>query len=609
MISFRKYIEKTFYNEIYEVSENYFLDHLDDLGITYDYDDEVEVIDIDFKRVYAGNRGDGEIEIDVLTDVYATVTERTNHYENTRDKNRWLRVSCIGKLDAGIKNFRVVKVDSYEKGNYNIFKYPLSDKLVPFVERGDLDKIAEVILKKYEPNALLTPTRVEPENILQRMGLQVKYETITEDTSIFGQIYFQDDPEKGIDSGTVVIDKKLFQIRNLEVVRNTILHECVHWELHRYALELARIDEKSLSVISTTDEIKEENASDIISWMEWHASAIAPKILMPKEMFIQEAKIRQQRLLELSQTKDILEIVETWIDELAQFFGASRLSTKVRLAECGFEEAKGAFIYIDNAYVPPHTWKKGYLEDNQTFSVNLIQFGLQLLSQPVLKERVEKGELLYVESHLCINDPQYISYDSAGTPFLTSYARHHMDECCIVFEISSSTRTGRSTYLTLLLNRDAASDIQNTISYPNGTNDEKEQIAVHVADIVEIMSKINGMSRFGPALIEVMKWRDVNNQELSDATNLGLKAISNLRKNKTEPKLATVIAICVGMKLPPGVGKKLVELSGNVLRSGNEQDTLYEFMLYATASLTVNRCNELLVRQGYKELVIDRSAL
>lgn len=609
MISFTKYIEKTFYNEIYEASEDYFLDHLDDLNITDDYDDEVEVTDIDFKYVYAGHRGDGEIDIDILTDVYAVITERTNHYENTSDKNRWLRVSAIGKPDAGIKNFRIVKVDTYEKGTYSTFKYPLSDKLIPFIWKDDLDKVAEDILKKYDKNTLLTPTRVEPEYIVQQMGLQLKYETITEDTSIFGQIYFQDNPEKGISSGTVVIDDKLPQIRNLGVVRNTILHECVHWELHRYALELARVEEENLSVLSTTNDLKDENISDMISWMEWHAESLAPKILMPKEMFIQEARSRQKRLLELSQTQDVLDIVEKWIDELAHFFGVSRLSAKVRLAECGFEEVKGAFIYVDDAYVPTHTWKQGCLEDNQTFSVNLIQLGLQLLSQPNLKERVDKGELLYVESHLCINDARYISYDIAGNPFLTSYARHRMDECCVVFDISSSTRTGHPTSLTLLLNRDADSDIQFTISYPKDKNEKFEQIEIHIDDTLEIMSKLNGMNKFAPALVEVMKWRDVRNQELADVSSLGIKAISNLRNDKTEPKLESVIAICIGLKLPPIVGKKLVELSGNMLRAGNERDTLYEFILCATASFDVNMCNKLLVDKGFKELVSDRNAL
>ena len=214
-----------------------------------------------------------------------------------------------------------------------------------------------------------------------------------------------------------------------------------------------------------------------------------------------------------------------------------------------------------------------------------------------------------MESHLCINDAKYISYDIVGNPFFTPYARQHMDECCVVFEISSSTKTEHSTALTLLLNRDADSDIQFTISYPKDKNNWLEQVDVHIDDTQEIMLKLSGMNSFAPALVEVMRWRNVRNLELSDETNLGEKAISNLRNGKTEPKLETVIAICIGMKLPPRISKMLVELSGRTLRVGNKQEMLYEFFLDCTASWDVNKCNSLLVDKGFRELVPDRSGL
>ena len=73
MISFTSYIKNTFYNDIYKASETYFLEHLEDLGVLDNDDDEVEVTDIEVKYVYAGNREDDEIDIDSLTNVYATV--------------------------------------------------------------------------------------------------------------------------------------------------------------------------------------------------------------------------------------------------------------------------------------------------------------------------------------------------------------------------------------------------------------------------------------------------------------------------------------------------------------------------------------------------------
>lgn len=116
-----------------------------------------------------------------------------------------------------------------------------------------------------------------------------------------------------------------------------------------------------------------------------------------------------------------------------------------------------------------------------------------------------------------------------------------MEECCVVFDIVSKTQSGSSTALTLLLNRDADSDIQFTISYSKDNNEWLEKIDDHVADTMEIMLKLQGLNNFGSALTEVMKWRDVRNQELADTSYLGLKAISNLRNGKTEPKLERLL--------------------------------------------------------------------
>ena len=606
MISFTNYIKNTFYNDIYNASEEYFLEHLEDLSVIDNDDDKVEITDIEVMYVYAGNREDDEIDIDILTNIYATVFGYHYNRDSAYEKNRWLRISCIGKPDAGIKNFRVKKVEPYEKGTYSIFENPLSGELIPFICKNELDKIAESFLCKYYPEALTTPTKISTERIVEEMGLQLRQEIISEDVSIFGQIYFQDNLEKGLSEGTIVIDKRLSEIRNEGVVRNTILHECVHWELHRHALKFLRVDKEKLSVLSTAEDIKCEDIADANRWMEWHAESIAPKILMPKKMFIQKAWVIRKRLLESSQIQDELDIVERWIDELAFFFGVPRSSAKVRLAECGFDIVKGAFIYIDDKYVPAHKWKDGYLENTQTFSINLIQLGMQLLIQPSLKSLVETGALIYVESHLCINDKKYISYDVAGNPFLTDYARHHMEECCVVFDIVSKTQSGSSTALTLLLNRDADSDIQFTISYSKYNNEWLEKIDAHVADTMEIMLKLQGLNNFGSALTEVMQWRNVRNQELADTSYLGLKAISNLRNGKTEPKLESVIAICVAMKLPPVVSKKLVELSGKVLRTGNKQEFLYDLFICSTGNWDVGKCNAFLVGKGFKELVHDR---
>ena len=98
---------------------------------------------------------------------------------------------------------------------------------------------------------------------------------------------------------------------------------------------------------------------------------------------------------------------------------------------------------------------------------------------------------------------------------------------------------------------------------------------------LEIMTKVKGFYlSFAPALVEVMKWRDVRNQELADATNLGVKAISNLRNGKTEPKLESIICrICVGMKVPSSLSHLLIGLTENNLITGNRKHNALLFLL------------------------------
>ena len=54
-----------------------------------------------------------------------------------------------------------------------------------------------------------------------------------------------------------------------------------------------------------------------------------------------------------------------------------------------------------------------------------------------------------------------------------------------------NTQTGSSTSLTLLLNRDADSDIQFTIGFTRGVRMTfLEQVDVHIDDMIEIMTKV-----------------------------------------------------------------------------------------------------------------------
>ena len=53
--------------------------------------------------------------------------------------------------------------------------------------------------------------------------------------------------------------------------------------------------------------------------MEWHTQTLTPKIMMPRKMFKQEAEAVIKHLVERSDSKDELDVIEKAIDELAHF--------------------------------------------------------------------------------------------------------------------------------------------------------------------------------------------------------------------------------------------------------------------------------------------------
>jgi hypothetical protein len=100
-------------------------------------------------------------------------------------------------------------------------------------------------LKRYYPEALIAPTPVNPRVLAERMGLELHEQEITEDGTVFGQIYFRD--TETVKAGSILVDPMAYFLRNLGSVSNTIVHECVHWDKHRKSFEFQRLLDNSMS--------------------------------------------------------------------------------------------------------------------------------------------------------------------------------------------------------------------------------------------------------------------------------------------------------------------------------------------------------------------------
>ncbi len=621
--SLANYVAHRFYNEFFHSVRN----HLERNTCTITTRsqqvgriDHAWLADITIKRIFVEDMPGTCIAFDVLVEADYEISERDRRQDRYSEESDWFKVSCIGDLSRNLNDFKIISTEQYSmRGKQH---NPLSDALVPIIYREQLEDVAKDFLAQYYPEALDGSVAVNPYTLVERMGLTVEERSITPDASIFGQIFFVDceaehyNSETGklektsVEAGTIFVDPANFFLRNLGSTYNTIVHECVHWHLHRKAFELERLyNEKATQIqCQVSGGIKRGTARSATDWMEWQANALAPRIQMPYHATKIKASEFIREYLGALGTDEVIEVMEFVIEGVSTFFGVSRQAAKIRLYELGYEEAAGTFIYLDGRYVKPHTSKKGFLKPNQTFSISVRDAMVVSFVNPELKQAMEQGFFLFVDSHFCINEPKYIAYDHLGRPCLTDYARYNMDECCLVFDLSIETPVNsyqREYFWECVLCRDANSGIVFVANYvdleKNSTVQERAQMATSYNR--EMVRVFNGMpSGFSDALVYLMDWRDITVEALAEAANVSDRTIRRLR---TEPdrrtSIKTIVAICIGLKLPPILSRALLTRSDFNLR-GTEAHVAYDFLLSGCYTLSIHECNELLAEQGIKIL-------
>ncbi len=594
--SFQDYVAERFYNEMFATIQNYISDNYNNIALRLYRVKNIgliELSDVEIKFISVNDLPDMKIEFDVVVEAEFEVRESNYRYDESENCRQWFMLRCIGDLDCNLDDFTITSVTEYTSKSKQ--PNPMSDSLVPIIYKEQLESIATDFLRKHYPEALITPMAVEPQVLAEKMGLTVKLREITKDFSIFGQLYFhecdaefydEDSDEMvqtHVDERTIIVDPKAYFLRNLGSVNNTIVHECVHWDLHRKAFELERLYNSSASRIKcqVVGGIKGNNR-DATDWMEWQANALTPRIQMPLAMFKTMAfKYIKQYRTELG-TTETLDVIEPVIDSLAVFFGVSRLAAKIRMIDAGYEEAIGTFTYIDGRYVKPHSFKKGALERNQTFSISAEDAAIQSLTNEEFKTHISDGSYLYVDSHFVLNHPKYLSQDLFDETVLTDYARTHMDECCLIFELTIKSGVKDRYYSECFLNRDETSSVSFDITYKDGyqfATPEKQKELLKNTLIEENHIYRQLTTDYCGCLELVRKWRDITNEELGERILMDERTVRRIINGETKGSITTLVAICLALHLPPHISNHIINQSPHSLNFRNESHIWYNFAL------------------------------
>ncbi|HRV73278.1 MAG TPA: hypothetical protein P5116_05330 [Eubacteriales bacterium] len=581
--SFKDYIAKRFDNKFWEIAERYLQDEFDSSSLTFyrlHRPGQPEIDDVKVEHVWVDDLPGMDIQFDVALSLSLSFPEADHHYDNSEEKTIWMMVKCLGNLERRLDDYAIFDYSAYN--GKSRAQNPLDDSLVPYIAYDQLEKAAYDFLTRHFPEALaITPTGkppiwVDPSVLAARLGLTVKTQRIREDATVFGQIFFENtdvalfdaetggDIETNIPEKTILVDPMMYLLRNLGSVNNTIIHECVHWDKHRKAFALEMLFNPDASFISC--EVVGGAASPLAKksteFMEHQANQLTPRIQMPAEPFRAKAKEYITRFMRETDARHTIDVMETVIRQLESDFGVSKQAAKIRLVELGMEEAIGTFTYLDGHYVKPHSFRKGAIKLNQTFSIGAQDAAVQRFVNPELRKLTENGDYLFVDNHYVYNAPLYVERDENGKLELTSYARAHIDECCLAFDMAIVSKVSDTYHTACFLNREP-SDITFDITYHNGyqNSPQERQVAMRKKQQAEWLEIRRQMTDDPEQCMELLlNWRGMKYTELGDAIDRDPKTISRTVNGQTAPSVETVIRICFGLHLPPTISEKLLEV-------------------------------------------------
>ena len=605
--SFAAYIEDVYYDDFHSRLKSYIYQNKGRMNLSsYSVPDPsyVKLDDFHVMGITFHESENDRIDFQVTVQADIEISGRSRRDYDSDMVDRWFSISCSATLRNGLHNFRINGISEYSNERFKA-EDALTKFLVPYVYAKDLDKHAEKFLEKYCPHALESLITLPIKDTINNMGLAVFYAPLTD--GIFGQTYFNTatvDTYTSLDKrevvstviqpGTILVNPDVFFMRNIGSRNNTIIHECVHWDKHYKFFELQKLlnpEHQAISCAVVEDYRKKPNQlEDELSWMEWQANSIAPKILIPEKTGRPKLTEILQRLRRVYRgTIRDGYIMELAISEFADFFRVSTTAAKIRAFELGFEQAAGVFNFVDGVNYPPFSFKKGSLKRGQTFIIDRNNAIFESFFNSELIEDIRAGRIIHAGGMMVINDPKYVQTADGCEATLTDYALEHADECCLVFDRTTrvSTHYDDSFYRICFLCRDADSKsfVEATFNKNEGKNEDVLKRAREMATIAAEAKRVSDIladipSSFCGTLDYHIKRRNYTNEKMEERSGISSRMIQEYRNKKdSKPTLQSVLALCIGLNLHPSFSYDMISKAGYNIMTASEENLIYRYLI------------------------------
>lgn len=483
-----------------------------------------------------------------------------------------------GILKDGLHELTVIDIQPGEvqRDDENL----LTKEFIPYISSDELDKYAEAFLMEYYPDALFDQVGVNINEVIKNMDINYLQAPLRKNIygmTIFGDTklnVYNDDNEvinSDVKCGTIIANPDEAFTKYPGVYNNTLIHECVHWWLHRKYFELQKILNPDIFESYISCNVFDANIQksaikkNAKKWMEWQANNIAPHILVPtrtaRDYIYEQYELMQKEYKNYSKA----EIVKKVIEAVSDHYGVSHTVAKIRAIQLGFDLAKGVYNCIDGNWCEPYSFPDGILNKNQTYQIGREALVELLCNNPLLMDAYSKNKIIYVDGFLVINNPN-LFIRIGQVKWLRSDVLEDVSKYCFCFNISSSVQEPSDNDEVIYLCKASGCNFEEVkcdlskdenryvlLEAEKNANEHEEDInhSVEVAnEYAEIMRSLP--MTFGGTLKKHIDRKGYTQEDLEEQCILTRKTISDYINNPdANPEFGSILALAIGLNLAP----------------------------------------------------------
>ena len=478
----------------------------------------------------------------------------------------------------------------------------LDEYLVPVFKWDDIEEESENIIFHTISEGLSDAKWLQPGLFAERLGLNIVYLPLykrprTASILFFGpgEVLTAADSEEKLEPIPVKVNGNtiVLNTRKPGQERDAIFHECFHYVEHRLFFQLQQLHNTDISYLAKWKpvELKKDERSPI-EWIEWQAHIGSQCLQMPKRL------LRKRISDELSDMQKLDRHMGFKLQaagrKLAKEFNVYNYQLRNRMIHVGFPAAKGALNFVEDDYITPFAFELGECHGSQTFVISPKEVADEYVRNEVFRELIDTGRYIYADGHVCLNEPQYVIRQGDRLR-LTEWANAHVDQCCLRF-VRNYIRDKRTHYVFGQLNSD---EEYNGRSLALSLQSSAEDALKQAQEMSQVLLNLPGS--FSGTLIAHMKRVGITRDRLAEEAMMSGTMIKRMRTSERDLTLDQVIAVCIGLHIPPEYSFDLIEKAGFRLRNTPEH-LIYKSILQTMYMEKLMNIQKLLAKCGCGEL-------